>query len=116
MPHLKEIKKKKDEIEKEIINLKNKKEKAQPTKIKTGGSTFKNPIKQTNKKVWEIIKESVPNDIQFGDAIISGKHANFFINKNNASYKDMKKLIDFVKEKVNNKTGIKLDLEIILVE
>ena len=109
-------KKKKDEIEKEVINLKTKKEKAQPTKIKTGGSTFKNPIKQTNKKVWEIIKESIPNDIQFGDAIISEKHANFFINKNNASYKDMKKLIDFVKEKVKNKSGVNLDLEIILVE
>ena len=32
--------------------LKNKKEIAQPSKIKTGGSTFKNPIKQTDKKVW----------------------------------------------------------------
>jgi len=110
------IKKKKDEIEKEVNNLKTKKEKAQPTKIKTGGSTFKNPIQQSNKKVWEIIKESVPSDIQFGDAIISDKHANFFINKNNASYKDMKMLIDFVKEKVKVKTGINLDLEIILVE
>jgi len=109
-------KKKKEEIEKEVNNLKTKKEKAQPTRIKTGGSTFKNPIKQTNKKVWEIIKESVPNDIQFGDAIISDKHANFFINKDNASYKDMKKLIDFVKENVKKKTGINLDLEIILVE
>jgi len=109
-------KKKKDEIEKKVINLKTKKERAQPTKIKTGGSTFKNPIKQTNKKVWEIIRESVPNDIQFGDAIISDKHANFFINKNNASYKDMKNLIDFVKENVQNKTGLNLDLEIILVE
>ena len=109
-------KKKKEEIEKEVNNLKTKKEKAQPTRIKTGGSTFKNPIKQTNKKVWEIIKESVPNNIQFGDATISDKHANFFINKDNASYKDMKKLIDFVKENVKNKTGINLDLEIILVE
>ena len=109
-------KKKREEIEKEVNNLKTKKEKAQPTRIKTGGSTFKNPIKQTNKKVWEIIKESVPSDIQFGDAIISDKHANFFINKDNASYKDMKKLIDFVKENVKNKTGINLDLEIILVE
>ena len=108
--------KKKDKIEKEVNNLKAKKEMAQPTRIKTGGSTFKNPIKQTNKKVWEIIKESIPNDIKFGDAIISEKHANFFINKNNASYKDMKKLIDFVKENVKNKTGINLDLEIILVE
>ena len=58
----------------------------------------------------------MPNDIQFGDATISSKHTNFFINKGNASYKDMKKLIDFVKDSVRNKTGINLDLEIILVE
>ena len=107
---------KRDKIEQEVKKLKAKKEKAQPTRIKTGGSTFKNPIEQTNRKVWEIIKESVSNKTQFGDAIISDKHANFFINKNNASYKDMKKLIDFVKENVENKTGINLDLEIILVE
>ncbi|MDC0854072.1 UDP-N-acetylmuramate dehydrogenase [Candidatus Pelagibacter sp.] len=110
------IKGKSDQIEKEVKNLKTRKEKAQPTRIKTGGSTFKNPIEQTNRKVWEIIKESIPDKTQFGDAVISDKHANFFINKNNASYKDMKELIDFVKENVKNKTGIKLDLEIILVE
>ncbi len=108
--------KNKKTIEKEINNLITKKETAQPTRVKTGGSTFKNPIKETNKKVWEIIKESVPDDIQFGDAIISDKHSNFFVNKGNASYKDMKKLIDYVKESVKNKTGIMLDLEIILVE
>ena len=108
--------KKKEKIKEKINNFKTRKEKAQPTKIKTGGSTFKNPIKQTDKKVWEIIKESVPDNTQFGDAVISNKHANFFINKGNASYKDMKKLIDFVKKNVKNKTGINLDLEIILVE
>ena len=103
-------------IEKEINNLKTKKEIAQPMRVKTGGSTFKNPIKETNKKVWEIIKESVPDNIQFGDAIISDKHSNFFVNNGNASYKDMKKLIDYVKKSVKNKTGIMLDLEIVLVE
>ena len=96
--------------------MKFKKEKAQPTRVKTGGSTFKNPIKQSDKKVWEIIKNSVPSNLQFNDAIISDKHANFFVNKGNASYEDMKKLIDFVREAVKNKTGINLDLEIILVE
>ena len=106
----------KENIKEKINQLKIKKEKAQPTRIKTGGSTFKNPIKQTNKKVWEIIKQSVPNDIKFGDAAISNKHSNFFINKGNASFKDMKKLIEFVKNNVKNKTGVNLDLEIILVE
>ncbi len=109
-------KEKKENIKERIQKLKIKKDKAQPTRIKTGGSTFKNPIKQTNKKVWELIKQSVPNDIKFGDAVISDKHTNFFINKGNASFNDMKKLIDFVKNNVKNKTGINLDLEIILVE
>ena len=72
---------------------------AQPTKIKTSGSTFKNPINQTNKKVWELIRSSVPNGTSFGDAIISDKHANFFVNKKNAKSIDMKSLINFVKKK-----------------
>ena len=53
---------------------------------------------------------------EFGDAAISQKHCNFFINKNNANFEDMKKLINFVKNNVKSKTGITLDLEIILVE
>ena len=109
-------KKNKNLIKKKINSLKNKKELAQPTRIKTGGSTFKNPVDQSNKKVWELIKESVPLDIKFGDAAISHKHCNFLINKKNAKFKDMKKLINFVKDQVSSKTGIKLDLEIILVE
>ena len=105
-------KKKFNQIKKEIDSMKDKKEKAQPTKIKTSGSTFKNPIKQTKKKVWELIKASVPLDTKFGDAIISEKHCNFFINKNNASFNDMNKLIEFVMDSVEKKTGVKLEKEI----
>ena len=93
-----------------------KKELAQPTKIKTSGSTFKNPISQTQKKVWELIKESVPLDKSFGDACISEKHCNFFINKGNAKYEDMKNLIDFVSKNVLEKTGISLEKEIKILE
>ena len=113
---LKGKKEDKKKIEKEMILLKSKKDKTQPTKIKTGGSTFKNPTDQTNKKVWELIKSSVPLDTRFGDAIISEKHCNFFINKDKASCNDMKKLINFVQKKVFDTTGIRLSLEIILVE
>jgi len=107
--------KKKDLVEREMKILKKKKDNAQPTQIKTGGSTFKNPIKQTNKKVWELIKSSVPKNITFGGAMISEKHSNFFVNKNKATFDDMKKLIDFVKKNVKEKTGIDLDLEIEIV-
>ena len=99
-------------IKNEMHKLKKEKEINQPTKIKTSGSTFKNPINQTNKKVWELIKESVPLDTSFGDACISSKHCNFFVNKNNASFNDMNKLIEFVRINVEKKTGIKLEKEI----
>ena len=106
----------KDKIKNEAIELKNKKDNTQPTKIKTSGSTFKNPINQSDKKVWELIKESVPKDLRFGDACISEKHSNFFVNKNNASFNDMMKLINFVEEKVKKKTGVELEREIKILE
>ena len=109
-------KKAKDKIEEEMKKLKKTKEKSQPTKIKTSGSTFKNPINQTNKKVWELIRESVPVDTSFGDAHISKKHCNFFVNNNKASFNDMKKLIEFVSKSVEEKTGIKLEKEIKILE
>ena len=110
------FKKDKDIIKNEIRILKEKKEQAQPTRIKTSGSTFKNPIDQSDKKVWELIKESVPIEKSFGDASISEKHYNFFVNKGNAKFEDMKKLIDFVSDSVFKKTGIKLETEIKILE
>ena len=108
--------KEKKKIEKEIVYLKNKKEMSQPTQVKTGGSTFKNPEQKKGLKVWELIKQSVPSDLTFGDATISPKHSNFLINKGHATYSDMKKLIDFISESVKDKTGVKIDLEIIIVD
>ncbi len=104
------------EIKKKTLELKTIKDKNQPSKIKTSGSTFKNPITQTDKKVWELIKESVPLNTQFGDACISEKHSNFFVNKGDAKFNDMKKLIDFVTERVFKKTGISIEKEIKILE
>ena len=105
-----------NKIQSIMLEMKERKENAQPTKVKTGGSTFKNPKDQTDKKVWELIKESVPNSLNFGDAAISEKHVNFFVNKKDASFDDMKKLISTVKDKVLKKTGIKINTEIVIVE
>ena len=109
-------KKNSDEIKEEMLKLKIRKDKNQPSRIKTSGSTFKNPIKQTDKKVWELIKESVPLNTSFGDACISEKHSNFFVNKGNAKFTDMKKLIDFVAISVFKKTGINIEKEIKVID
>ncbi len=110
------FKKKKDLIHNEMKLLKEKKDQTQPTRIKTSGSTFKNPIDQSEKKVWELIKESVPLKKTFGEASISEKHCNFFVNKGNATFKDMKNLIKFVSDCVLKKTGIKIETEIKILE
>ena len=110
------FKKDKNLIKNEMRLLKEKKEQVQPTRIKTSGSTFKNPIDQTDKKVWQLIKDSVTLEKSFGDASISEKHCNFFVNKGNAKFEDMKNLIEFVADSVFKKTGIRLETEIKIIE
>ena len=108
-------KKKRNEIIENIHILKERKKNSQPLRVKTGGSTFKNPIDQSEKKVWELIKDNVDNQVSFGDAKISEKHSNFFVNSKNASFENMYNLINFVKSKVKEKTGITLELELEIV-
>ena len=99
-------------IQKKINNLVEKKKEDQPSKIKTCGSTFKNP---ENNKAWSLIKNSGCAGMKIGDAYISEKHCNFFVNKKNAKSQDLENLIYQVKSKVLNKTGIKLELELEII-
>ena len=89
-----------------------KKKLSQPNQIKTGGSTFKN---QGDKKAWMLIKETGCDKLYVGDAKISEKHCNFFVNDGKAKAADVEKLIDEVKKKVFLKTGINLELEIKII-
>ena len=109
-------KKNREEINKEINKLKEEKNRRQPSRIKTGGSTFKNPINQTDIKVWELIKNSISTTKSFGDAKISEKHCNFLVNSKNAKFEDMMKLINFIKSEVEKKKNIKLETEIEIIE
>ncbi len=103
---------KKNNIEKKINNLIEKKKKDQPSKIKTCGSTFKN---HDNFKAWKLIKDSGCAGMKIGGACISEKHCNFFVNKGNAKSEDLEKLIQKVKKKVFDKTGIDLELELQII-
>ncbi len=104
------------QIKKKIENLKKKKELTQPTKIKTSGSTFKNPIDQTQIKVWQLIKQSVSLKKSFGDAAISDHHSNFFVNRKNANSKDMRELIVYVQKEVKKKFNVNIETEVVLVD
>ena len=53
--------------------------------------------------------------MKIGDAHISEKHCNFFVNKGNAKSQDLENLINQVKNKVLDETGIKLELELEII-
>ena len=95
-----------------MIKLINKKKEDQPSKIKTCGSTFKNP---GNKKAWELIKLSDCSNLSVGGARLSEQHCNFFLNNGKAKSSDIEILIEEVRNKVFLKTGVKLDLEIKII-
>ena len=99
-------------IQRKINNLVKKKKKDQPSQIKTCGSTFKNP---ENGKAWQFIKDSGCAGMNVGDAYISQKHCNFFVNKRKARSKDLENLINKVRNKVLEKTGTKLELELQII-
>ena len=103
----------KEEIEKKQKSLIEIKKKTQPSQIKTCGSTFKNISKSI--KAWKLIKKSGCENFKVGDASISKKHCNFFVNNGKAKSSDIESLIERVKKKVLEKTGENLELEIKIV-
>ena len=103
----------KKEIEKKQYDFIERKKLSQPSQIKTCGSTFKNI--SNDKKAWMLIKESGCEHLQVGDAMISKKHCNFFVNNGAAKSSDIEKLIKKVKNKVYEKTGVNLELEIKII-
>ena len=102
-----------DEIEKRQQAYIENKKKTQPNQIKTCGSTFKNISE--DKKAWMLIKQSGCENYKEGDAVISQKHCNFFVNNGNAKSSDIENLIKKVKQRVFERTGENLELEIKII-
>ena len=105
--------KSKDQIEKKQKYFIGKKKLSQPNQIKTCGSTFKNI--EGKKKAWELIREAGCDKFRVGEASISEKHSNFFVNNGKAKSSDIEKLIQKVKQQVRNRLGVNLELEIKIV-
>ena len=96
----------------EINQLLEQRNVSQPIDTLNCGSVFKNP---SNAYAAELIEKCNLKGYSIGDAQVSTKHANFIVNKGNASAKDIEALISYVKETVNQKTKIKLEEEVVIV-
>ena len=84
---------------------------AQP-RGRNAGSVFKNTAEYP---AWQLIDQVGLRGHRIGDAQVSPKHANFFINAGRAKASDVKALIDLARERVRERFGVELELEIALV-
>jgi UDP-N-acetylmuramate dehydrogenase len=80
----------------------------QPLEYPSAGSVFKNP---EGLSAGKLIDDLNLKGYKIGGAMVSEKHANFIINYNNASSKDIKELIKYVHDKVLENNNIDLELE-----
>jgi UDP-N-acetylmuramate dehydrogenase len=84
---------------------------SQPLNQKSAGCIFKNP---PGGSAGRMIDELGLKGHHVGDATVSDRHANFFVNAANASCADMLKLIDDVRERVRQAYGVELENEVIV--
>ena len=81
----------------------------QPIRERTGGSTFKNP---QGTSAWELIEEAGCRGLTRGGAQVSPLHCNFLVNTGGATAADLEDLGEEVRERVKAATGIRLEWEI----
>jgi len=101
-------------IEARMRAIMERREKSQPIREKTGGSTFANPdpAKSDGRKAWQLIDEIGGRGRIVGDAQCSGQHCNFMINRGKATATDLETLVESLRKDVLNKTGVELRWEI----
>ena len=102
-----------NEIKSKIEEYRLKRFNSQPLEFPNAGSVFKNPEGLYAGKLIEDLGLKGKN---VGGAYISEKHANFIVNKNNASSKDIVNLISMIKKEVKKKYNIELKCEQEIVE
>ncbi len=98
-----------EEINSKVEEYRKQRTEKQPINLPSAGSTFKRPL---NDFAGRLIEEAGLKGFSVGGAEVSTKHAGFVVNKGNATPTDIIDLINEVKKRVLEKTGVTLELEI----
>ncbi len=109
-----------EDIQKRLAEVKAWRIAKQPLGEFTAGSTFRNPgaghnfpsTQPSHQTSWSLIRESGAHALRVGDAMPSQKHANFMTNRGKATAREVRDLIEKIKERVREKTGVTLTEEI----
>jgi UDP-N-acetylmuramate dehydrogenase len=101
-------------IEARMKEIMERREKSQPIREKTGGSTFANPDPATSGglKAWQLIDKVSGRGRVVGDAQCSEMHCNFMINRGKATASDIETLVEGLRDDVKRTTGVDLRWEI----
>lgn len=100
------------EIKEKMDEYANWRKEHQPIEYPSAGSTFK---RGTDFITAKLIDECGLKGYSIGDAEVSTKHAGFVINKGNAKAKEVIDLIEYIKEKVADKFGKEIELEVQII-
>ncbi len=101
-----------------------KRDASQPTKDRSAGSTFRNPVGHSSTgraddshalKAWKVIDDAGMRGAKIGGAQMSPMHSNFLINAGGATAADLEDLGEEVRKKVFQNSGITLEWEIMRV-
>ena len=94
-------------IDSHLVRRKNK----QPLSLPNSGSVFKNP---EGDAAGRLIEAAGLKGFSIGDAGVSIKHANFIVNKGEATASEVIEIIKHVRDTVLEKTGVELETEVII--
>lgn len=100
-----------DEILQGIRICNQKRRASQPLNQKSAGCIFKNP---PGASAGRLIDELGLKGFRIGDAVVSDRHANFFINAGHATCADMLALMETVRERVREAWGVELEEEVVV--
>lgn len=99
----------KDAILARMNEITSSRETTQPVRMRTGGSTFKNP---EGHKSWQLIDAAGCRGLKRGGAQVSELHCNFLINTGDATASDLEELGEEVRARVKATSGVTLEWEI----
>ncbi len=97
------------EIAARMAEIARDREETQPMRVRTGGSTFKNP---PGAAAWELIDRAGCRGLRRGGAMVSEKHCNFIINTGAATAAEIEALGEEIRRRVADATGVALEWEI----
>lgn len=98
-----------DVIARRMEDIRTRRDATQPTRVRTGGSTFANP---PGHSAWRLIDAAGCRGLRVGGAVVSEKHCNFLINTGSATAADLEALGEEVRRRVFETSGVRLDWEI----